>query len=319
MKTEIFYHEGQDFEVRKIREALSFGFPPTLEVVLRQITGTGQEYDEIKTKHYNATRYVQLLLASILPGTALEVTGIFAYGFYIYSTYYGRQINFQGDDIKKLFPAVAINDRMMLVPGRLGMTIGGADFRQIEEGGVIGVEFGALEKPDGLGQLKEAVIKVKDMLCSEAVHAMRNYFSYHKEEPVDLEKVAPRFGFDPAFVTWALQEEAARTTFYGHLSCDCEPTQLPIGQWTRVKITIRNDSGIGLSGLSVQVRGPVRSEPSRIETDVPPNGSARVDVALNAAEPGEFPLEIMFALRADRALEKWLPLHHPWFSAIGSA
>src|SRR5262245_43777078 len=101
MKAEIFYYEGQDLEVHRIREALSLQFESPIEIDLKKITGEGGEASDVKTRHFSATRYVQLVLASIVPGTTLHVTGVFAHGFYIYSTYYGRTQLFQSKDLAK--------------------------------------------------------------------------------------------------------------------------------------------------------------------------------------------------------------------------
>ena len=315
MIAEIFYHEGQELIVHSIREALLSQFAPALEleIVLTMIRGSGETYKEVETKHHNATRYVQLVLASVVPGTGLQVTGIVAYGFYIYSTYFGRQINFQNRDIEKLFPAVAMHEQMMLIPENLGMTIGGTTFWQIEQGGVIPVDFGTPQN------LASAASRIKELLRSQAVGSMRNYRSYHKDEPLDFDNVAPTFGFDPTFVKWALQREAEQVTLYHDLSCECEPLQLHIGRWTRVKFTIRNSSANDLSDLTVQIRGSVSVLPDRIGAHVPANGSTQIDVALQPKELGELPVEILFATESDRVLERWLPSHHAWFSAIESA
>jgi hypothetical protein len=76
---------------------------------------------------------------------------------------------------------------------------------------------------------------------------------------------------------------------------------------------------VGLSGLFVDLRGPVRIRPERAGTNVPANSSVELDVAIQPEDEGEFPLEVKFTLAEDRALRDWLPTTCVWLKTGGDA
>lgn len=261
----------------------------------------------------NARRYVQLLLASLSPdhGIALGVKWL-EYGFYVYGNYFGQYRTFQAQSARVLFPAVALNDRMVLVSQQLIPRLTAAEglslFRPLEAGGVLEVDFDQPELVD------KAVQKVGDMLRAEAVQAVRRYTTYHPADHLDTNDLAEKLGLDAAFLEDALQKLAANHTFYEALSCQFSRNSFPMKRWTRVKVKIANASDVGLRNLSLNIRGPVRILPDRAETDVPANGAAELDISIQPDEEGEFPIEVVFTLPEDGALRPWLPTKSVWLT-----
>ncbi|MEO7142270.1 MAG: hypothetical protein ABI165_02080 [Bryobacteraceae bacterium] len=317
MNAEIFYHPNQEANVQAIAALIAKRIYPGIEVARMQAVNRPGLWDR-DGAYPRATRYVQLLLASIPPdrGIGIGVQWLY-YGFYIYSSYFGQYRSFQQEGAGDLFPAVAVNDRMVLIPEKLGNRLTGSEglspFRPLEGGGVLEVDFNQPELLD------KALLKIGEMLRAEAVQMVRQYSTYHPGADGNIKDAALALGFDAPFVEEALKQQAGRNTFYGQLTCEFDRTDFPVGRWTRVKVKIANPSDVGLHGLSVDIRGPVRVRPSRLETDLPAHGSAQIDIALEPQEEGEFPIEVVFTLAEDRALKDWLPVTEVWLTTRANA
>lgn len=311
MNAEVFFHPESGPAPETIADVLLKHIHANINVTMLQagdrtkIWPAGQEESE---------RYVKLLLAAVPPGRefAMGVTDT-PYGFYLYSNYFGQSRGFQGSDARVLFPAVAVNDRMVLVPEKLVLSLTASDgialFRPLEAGGLTEVNFA---EP---ALLDKAVQKVGDLLRAEAVDMVRRYATYHPDFNHNLTQVAGELGFDDVtFLENALKQQAHNQTFYGQLTCQFSKTAFPMKRWTRVTITISNSSDVGLSGLFVKFRGPVRILPEGVATDVTARGSADINVSIHPEDEGEFPLEITFTLAEDRALSEWLPTTVVWLT-----
>jgi hypothetical protein len=314
MNAEIFFHPEGEPAPQTIASLLAKYIHPSINVKILQ---AGDRHKIWPEGYEQAGRYVKLLLAAVPPGRefAMGVKDI-PYGFYMYSNYFGQSRSFQGSDARVLFPAVAVNGRMVLVPenlvSRLTSAEGMALFRPLEAGGLAEVDFA---QPELLGK---AIQKVGDLLRADAVEMVRRYVTYSSHANQDLKQVAANLGFDDVpFLEDAMKQQAHRHTFYGQLTCQFSRTAFPMKRWTRVTITIKNSSDVGLSSLFVDFRGPIRIRPERVATDVLANGSAEIDVAIKPEDEGEFPLEVAFTLAEDRALRDWLPTTYVWLTTLG--
>jgi hypothetical protein len=310
MNAEIFFHPEQDAKVQSISTLLSKRIHPGMSIVRAQAVSRPGLWDP-DYAYPKATRYVQLMLAAIPPdrGLGLGVEWIY-YGFYMYSHYFGQYRTFQYEGTRDLLPAVAVNDRMVLIPERAGERLTGSEglaiFRPLEMGGLMEVDFDQPELVD------KALTKVGDMLRAEAVQAVRRYASYRPHADLHLEEAARDLGLETSFLADALKQHAGKSAFYEKLTCVFRRTTFPMNRWTRVTVDIANGSDVGLHGLTVTITGPVRIRPEHIEVDVPAESSTPFDIALRPEEAGEFPIELSFSLAGDRALREWLPLVHVW-------
>jgi hypothetical protein len=318
MKAEIFYASGQEDVEQSIRRQLSSRISPQIEVEGHPISGSYADFDTVRKMYQQASRYVRLLQGSIPPSTRLQIglTGESAYGFYTYSVYADRTFFFQ-EGFGNLLPALAIRDRMMLVPFGLSKRLTGAEellsiFRPLEMGGVVEVDF------NNYGDLDAALSKAGEKLRAEVIQEFRAFASYRGREEIDFGKLAQELGVDWRFIKDSLQARAREMTFYNQLSCRLDVNSLPVERWTQLQLTVVNDSDVGLSGLAIDVAGPVQILPRRLEVDVGPHSSADLKVSIKAGEVGEFPLEFAFLLPGDQIFRDWMPVHHVWLEVHGT-
>jgi hypothetical protein len=312
MDAEIFFHPNDQGKLQEITDVLSRRVYPGINVTCKK---TGHQMGEMwgGGSYKNACRYVQLLLASLSPDRELVLGAKeVSYGFYIYSSYFGQNRAFQAEGARVLFPAVAVNDRMVLVPEKLVQALTASEgiplFKPLEWGGLLDIDFNQAE------QLDQGAQKVGEALRIEAAQMVHKFAAFHPQTSFDLNEVAKALGFDQAFLGDALKHQAESHTFYGQLTCSLSRRDFAMNRWTRATLTIANASEVGLTKLIVDIRGPVRIRPERMETDVPALGTSEIDIAIQPQEEGEFPLEVVLTLPDDRALRDWLPITHLWLT-----
>lgn len=315
MKAEVFYYGGEaPTVVNRIAERLSRHLFEGIQVVSTAIESSRGDRQLMANMHHSAERYVRLLLAAtpVHMGLRLHVSNLIVYGFYVYGSYFGRITRFEQHEFRKLFPAIAIQDRMVLVSEQLGHELTGGHqgglFRAIDMGGVLQINF------DDPEQLDAAILTVRDALRVEVVQAVRQYLSYRAGGSANADTAAEELGLDPGFVREALNELVGSSDSYKQVTCEFAPVGLALNRWTRVTITIRNESNVALDDLVVQVSGPVRIRPGRSVANVPANGTAQLDIAMFPEEPGDFPVEVTFVLPSDVLVSAWLPARHVWLS-----
>lgn len=318
MKVEIFYTSEQEEIERAIRRLLASRISPILAPRSYLIHGLGDQIEAVQMRHEFAARYLKLLQASVLPLKQLNVflTGPISYGFYAVSYYHGRVISFQSG-FRSLLPAVAIQDRMVLVPHDLGKSLTGTEellslFRPLEMEGVIEVNF---EDPSAL---EGAVTKVAQKVRSDMIEELRAYASYRPREEINFAKLAQDLGIDWRFIKDTLQARVRESTFYNQLSCRIDRQELPLGRWTKVTLTIENTSELGLSGLTVEISGPVQILPRRLQTDIVPQSTQELTISIRPEDLGDFPLEVVFFLPEDQVFLEWMPVHHVWLQVTDS-
>ena len=316
MKAEIFFHPESEPAPQILANLLAKHLHPSIDVEILQ---AGDHTKIWPAGEKQAGRYVKLLLAAVPPSReiAMGVKNIY-YGFYIYSSYFGLSRSFQGSEARILFPAIAVDDRMVLVPETLVSSLTASQdimlFRPLEAGGLCEVDF---RQPELLEKMIE---KVGDLLRAEAVEMVRRYITYNSGANQDLQQIAAKLGFeDVQFLEDAMKRSANQQTFYGQLTCTFSDIVIALKQWTRVVVTITNSSDVSLTGLFVEFNGPVSIRPKRMASDVPANGSVAIEVALRPEEEGEFPVEVTFILPEDRVLRDWLPTTYVWLATRGKA
>jgi hypothetical protein len=318
MKAEVFYMENQEGLVSGLAEGLRRQLHPALPVELRKIAWS-QQREVIEL----GQRYVKLLQASIRPekGFQLDITVLDHYGyrFYIYVYYafsYYANKKFQESGLRVFFPAVAVRNRMALVPTGLGKELEfswneqlSSPFKPLEMGGAAEVDFG--DRP----ALDDALAQVARTARADLLQEVRAYASYQSPGELDLPAVARDLGVDLGFLNVLLKTGGIERPFYRQLTCALDRQKIELGRWTRVNLEIRNDSEVSLTELAVTISGPVEIRPARLETDLPARSSRQLPVALKPTERGEFPLEVVLALPDDRVFSGWLPVQHLWLES----
>jgi hypothetical protein len=310
MKAEIFFRAGQEAMASRLA-ALLRGRGYAVEE--RSIAPSPGASDVVQL----ATRYVKLLQAAIPPGEGLRLSVVsqdFAgYRIYlrVYFLFYGFSKSFQERGLDAFFPALALGERMVLVPEGLKQQLA-ADretlpvFTPFEHGGVLEARF------DDETALAPLVERVDRMARADLLRELAAYASFQGGGEPDLQQASRDLGFEPSFLRETLAAGAGERGFYRRLACTLDRAELPLGRYSRATLTLENGSGEPLAGLVVSIAGPVRVLPSRLEVDLPANGRRDIPLALLPEAAGDIPLEVLLALPQDRILAGWLPVHHLW-------
>ena len=313
MKAEIFYYgEEQRRAALRVKQLLRAHLYPALSPVMSDIIGlTGEASAKM------GWRYVKLLQASIPPEQGIQIsiksTHVLGYSSYIhiYYPFVYSQRDFQIESRKKFFPALAIHNRMVLVPKGLAQLLDYSKeiltpFYPIEEGGVKEVDFN-----DEL-TLGDAIARVGEILRKELFAELRAYSTYRSFNQVEFSRVAEQLDTDEGFLRHLCGTVVTECPFYKELTCELDQNEIQAGQWSKVNLTIHNNSPSLLRDITVEIKGPAEILPSRIQTTIPPTSKQQVPIALKPKEIGDFPLEFVFVLPEDEAFAVWLPVHHIW-------
>lgn len=274
----------------------------------------------------DAERYVKLLQAAIPPAKeislSLETLSDLHYRIYIKvyfslnrSDYLYSSRSFIGPDLTYLFPAVSVQDRMVFVPEGLGMRLARTphempSFAPFREGGVLELDF------SDEGALRNAVGLVAAWVRDDFQQNLQAYAGHHDLREVSLPKIAEDLNTDVGYIQQVLKgdEFAFERASYRSVACTIEPDRCSPGRWTKVQLRVENRSDVDLPNLLVQISGPVKIRPERIQVTVAAGETKEVPVAIRPDEPGEFPIEITFVLPEDRPFVGLVPYHHVWLT-----
>ncbi len=316
MNAEIYVTGRSDVTLgATLAEGLRRHLHPGITVKLLEL-GSG-EREVIET----ARRYVKLLQASIRPdkGFQLNLTVLehFGYRFYIYvyyafSYYAAKKI----EGLQDFLPAVAVHNRMALVPAGLGRALErdwsdqlSSPFQPLDMGGVAEVDFRDAAAVEG------ALAEVGRATRGELLADVRAWASFRVPGEVDLTALAKDLDVDLGFLHHLLKSQAGQQAVNRRLTCLLEPRKIAFGRWTRVELQIRNDSDVSLKDLQVTISGPVEIRPSRLQLDVAAGETAMLPLSLKPTDHGEYPLEVVLALPDEQVFGPWLPVEHLWIES----
>lgn len=314
MNAEIFYLDDQEGVAAGLGEELRRQVYPGLAIQLQRLSSNQREVIEM------GRRYVKLLQASIRPerGFRLDLTALEQYGyrFYIYVYYafaYAANKKFQEGGLRVFFPAVAVRNRMALVPSGLGRELEltwndqlTSPFKPLEMGGLSEVDF---RNPPAV---TEALAQVAQATRSDLLQEIRAYASYRSPGEIELPALARDMDVDIGFLQGLFKTGGIERAFYRQLTCELTPTKLAFGRWTRVTLSVRNDSEVSLSDLVVKISGPVEIRPLPLQLNVAAGSVQTVQVSIKPTDRGEFPLEVVLSLPDEQAFSAWLPVQHLW-------
>lgn len=254
-------------------------------------------------------RYVKLLQAATPPeqGILLSFDGSMFGGYRAYIRAYfaltGRYLTYADTLPNNFFPAISVQDRMVLVPqGLKAQLVKGtnemAPFPAFKEGGVLEVNF-----------RDQTAVRNAVRLASERLHAdflkdLQAYGRFQELNGVPLQVLADDLNIDLGYLQHLLKgdQHVFDRASYNYFEWSITPEELPVNRWTKVTLTLKNNSDQELERLSVQLRGPVKVSPERIEMTVAARSSADTVVAVKPEESGDYPLEIVAVLPQDKPL-----------------
>ncbi|MCI0688604.1 MAG: hypothetical protein L0Y54_15400 [Sporichthyaceae bacterium] len=272
-----------------------------------------------------ANRYAQLLQAAIPPelGLTLSVTSLSwlgertylqVYWPVAYPSYHGATRSFSPGELDAFFPALAIRDRMVLVPvGQgelLGAVHGVAQTTSVLRGDVAEIDF---RDEAAVGA---ALRTVAGSLTEQLQHELAAWAAGAPEQPIDLAGAARDLDVDAGLLNRILTDRIEQIRVpYRALSCELNTTRLPHGRWTRVMLTATNGSDVPMPRVLLSIAGPVEVRPDRVEVALPAGGAVEVPIAVKPTDLGEFPIEITLVQPQDVPFSTWLLPVHVWMES----
>jgi hypothetical protein len=305
MKSEVFYYDTQESIATYVVSNLRYlGYSVTKQLV----SSSSVEL---------ARRFIKLLQAAIPPERGMQLNFVehdFASYWFYFRMYFqmtGAIRSFQGGTLDSFFPAVAIGERMVLVPKGLEKILSNERdnlpcFCPFDPNDVSAIDF----KEESA--ILATIAKIDKAIREELRKELNAYARYYGPVGEGILQVSRDLGVEPAFLRRTLEGGGDRRNVYSELSCEVAQPDLRCRRWTKVELKIKNGSDQRLIGLIAAIKGPVRVLPTRIEVDIEPNSTNRIWISLMPQEPGDFPLEIIFSLPSDRAFTEWLPVCHVW-------
>lgn len=315
MKAEIFVHTRSADRVAALRRLIAEEIDPDLPVEVHNVdTGRGSHNLEV------GAHYSKLLQAAIPPelGLVLGVNSLSFLGERIYLIVYWPVVtgasghrydatveNFPPDRFDAFFPAVAVRDRMVLVPRDGGETLatvhGHQRFPTALTDQVREVDFADDEA------LRPALRAVAEDVARQLREEVAAWADFQPPGSFDLKAAGQDLDVDPRLLKRVMADRLqAVTEPYRRLEITLDRTRLPAGRWSRVVAAVTNSSDQPLDGVVVDVAGPVEVLPSRIEADLPPGQTVPVTFSLKPLDEGEFPIEITVVRPEDAGFSRWL-------------
>jgi hypothetical protein len=268
-------------------------------------------------------RYLKLLQAAIPPEQGISL-GLDEFSYSIYrvyikayfsmsGSYFGNTRGFSGSDLLQFFPAVAVHDRMVLVPLGLRRSLVRSNeefpaFPALKAGGVLELDF------DDENALRTAVRMVSERLNADFLKELQAYRSFQDLNSLSLQALADDLNADLGYLQHLLKgdEHIFDRASYNDFEWTITPEELPVNRWTKVTLGLRNNSDQNVEKLLVQIRGPVKVSPERIELTVAAHSSADTLVAIKPEESGDYPLEVAGVLPQDKPLASFIQAKPVW-------
>lgn len=311
MKAEIFCLENDKDTAVMITQSLKRHVYPSIKPNLRMID-TSRQAPQI------AWRYIKLLQASIPPdkGIELGITELehFGYQFYIkvfYAFKYSRTLR-GSKGLHNFFPALAIRDRMVLVPKGLGILLEDevkilSPFKALEAGGQTEVDFNDRRSLDLI------MAQISQKVHTDFLQELQAYTSHTDFQQINFDQIAHDMDVDSEFLEYVLEKAKVNiSSLYSQIDCAIQPKKILFGRWTKANLTIINKSKVDIEDIAVKISGPVKVLPGDIRDTVLAQSHHDIKISIMPEAKGEFPIEIAFILPKDNLLVGSLPMNHVW-------
>jgi hypothetical protein len=324
MKAELFVHKDSEYAVDSVRRLVASYIDPELSVEVSNI-----DAGRFQSLRIMGERYSRLLGASIPPelGLSLAMEGLDWLGgrmyIRIYSsvfsfgrTYdYSKTMEIFDNEFNVFFPALAIRDRMVIIPVGQREVLeearpGDTSVGQVLKGDVIEVDFHDEQA------LRLAMQVMARGLLTQLRQELMAWQSFRPAGEFDIRMAARDLEVEAKLLQRILRDQAGEVRRgYEQLSCRLDKTGLPYGRWTRMVLTVINQSDRTMTAVKVSVAGPVEVLPSRIEVDLPASTEISVALSMKPADEGEFPIEITLIQLEDAPFTTWIPPFQIWLNS----
>lgn len=328
MKAELFVHTGSQDMAPMIRRLIAEEIDVELPIEVNSVD-TGRIAQNLKI----GTRYSQLLQGAIPPelGLSLSVSWLSWLGERIYLQVYwpvitaGSEkkydptvVSFFPHTFDNFFPALAVRDRMVLVPlgqaKSLGAVQGVTRIHSVLQDDIIEIDYGN-EKA-----VRCALRTVAQGLSAQLQQELTAWASLQPSGELDIRAASRDLDVDMAQMRRILADRLDRIRApYQRLSCQLDKTKLVHGRWTRVRLTVTNLSSEEMTGVVLDIAGPVEILPPRVEVNLPADTAIEIPLALKPVDEGEFPIEITLVQPQHAPFRAWLPPSNLWLESDGGS
>ena len=267
--------------------------------------------------------YIKLLQAATPPENGIRLdfndpfSGLSPY-IKAYFALTGYHVTFDSTEMSGVFfPAISVQDRMVMVPRGLGAALsrrnnGLPTFPAFGAGGVLEVNF--LDPT----AVRSAVRMVSDRAHADFFKDLQSYARFQDLHSLPLPVLADDLNTDLSYIQYLLRgdEHVFDRASYKYFEWAISPEELPVNRWTKVTLSLKNNSDQELDKLSIELRGPVKVSPERIELTVAPRSSAETLIAIKPEESGDYPLGIVGVLPQDRPLVSLIEPRSIWVKFV---
>ena len=201
-----------------------------------------------------------------------------------------------------------------MVPSELSEKLGWAlevksPFKPFELGGVLEVDFDKRKK------FQKAVKITGKKIVKDLIQELRSYYGYQNFKEIDFDQCALELNVGKTFLKQIITKETERSILYKNISCSLKKNTFNLNYWTKTNLIIKNNTNTSLNNLVVDISGPIKLLPSKIEVAIPRKSKVAIPVAIMPDYAGEFPIEITFFLPKDKLFASFLPFHNIWLKA----
>jgi hypothetical protein len=239
-----------------------------------------------------------------------------AFGPYV--TEFEQQFHGGGRGLEQFLPALAVRDRMVLVPLGQNAILEGAG---ASEPAPLPLQRGVIETDFTSAAATEQAFKIVGKeLRKELRNELSAYQSFQQSDRLDLDAVSAFLGVSPDLLRHALREESqAQELILRRLRCVVEPPTIVQDVQTRVSLVIDNPSSVDLGELLVHLRGPttgIEISPEWVPVLLSPESRSSTDFSIVASRVGEFVLEVLFVDAEADEQRDLLPAQQVWITSV---
>jgi hypothetical protein len=242
----------------KAQEALRRAIAKSLRTFYPDIEIDHRVYDEEHDSRNVGQSYLQLLKASTIGAGAFTLEVENQYGtwdYWDYSADIERANHFlrlSHDSKEKIFPAVAILNRMVIVPQGIRDALDVPTdfayiFKPLDLQGVLSVDF------DGRDAIPNAIARVGAEIRAEIVSLARRQMAMHRIPAPDLEDLSKLLGAHVDFLEELRQEILSPLP---RLVVEITSGPARLRKVSRVVLEVRNESEHAAGLVDVQIRAP---------------------------------------------------------------
>jgi hypothetical protein len=261
MRAEIFYLTGDEHRGRQIESFLKKEVFDGIDVKRSEVPINYGTVDSPSAVDDVLYRYLQYLRAAMTRVEDFRIVVGDSLGHWCYMGYksgwpterhIGKFLQISHMDFRSLFPAVAMMDRMVMVPQAIHETLRASReqlwmFRPLDLHGLSLVNF---ERPDFV---QEEVCRIAEQMKNEITKLCARHMQARRLQRPDLSELAGLLGVDSAYL---LGHRKHITTRLINLTIKVLSDPVRVGRLSPVVLELNEDAENALKRVRVQVRGP---------------------------------------------------------------